>query len=83
MTAANECGATDPDGPTRKLATWVAGLTLGDVSGLWPSPKRTEATPWSSAPGQPRRLGVVCLEDLDDVGALIDLLAPPVAGALD
>jgi 2-methylcitrate dehydratase PrpD len=26
---------------------------------------------------------VVGLEDLDDVGALVDLLAPPVAGALD
>jgi hypothetical protein len=26
---------------------------------------------------------VVGLEDLDDVAGLIDLLAPPVAGALD
>ena len=27
----NEYDATDPDGPTGKLATWVAGLTLGDI----------------------------------------------------
>jgi len=26
---------------------------------------------------------VIGLDDLDDVGALVDLLAPPVAGALD
>jgi len=26
---------------------------------------------------------VIGLEDLDDVGVLVDLLAPPVAGTLD
>jgi 2-methylcitrate dehydratase PrpD len=31
MTVVPEHAATDPDGPTGRLATWVAGLTLGDV----------------------------------------------------
>jgi hypothetical protein len=31
MTAVQQQAATDPDGPTGRLATWVAGLTLDDV----------------------------------------------------
>src|ERR1700730_7360016 len=31
MTAVQPTAATDPDGPTGKLATWVANLTLDDV----------------------------------------------------
>src|SRR5712671_1108964 len=31
MTAVHQPAATDPDGPTGRLATWVAGLTLDDV----------------------------------------------------
>ena len=31
MTAVQPTAATDPDGPTGKLATWVADLTLADV----------------------------------------------------
>jgi 2-methylcitrate dehydratase PrpD len=31
MTAVHSLAATDPDGPTGRVATWVAGLTLDDV----------------------------------------------------
>src|SRR5271165_2495291 len=31
MTAVQPTAATDPDGPTGKLATWVANLSLGDI----------------------------------------------------
>src|ERR1700750_2380334 len=31
MTTTQRQDATDPDGPTGRLATWVAGLTLDDI----------------------------------------------------
>jgi hypothetical protein len=31
MTAVHQLAATDPAGPTGRLATWVADLTLDDV----------------------------------------------------